>query len=96
MSTRPRALARPFTLALIAALAVLILPGGSARPAAAVSPDLVISQIYGAGGNTGAIYTTDYIELYNRGATPASLNGLSLQYASSGLPMCSLITPRFP
>lgn len=49
----------------------------------AVSPDLVISQVYGAGGNTGAPLNADYIELYNRGTAPVSLGGVSLQYASA-------------
>jgi uncharacterized repeat protein (TIGR01451 family) len=49
----------------------------------AVSPDLVISQIYGAGGNSGAPLNADYIELYNRGTAPVSLGGVSLQYASA-------------
>src|SRR5688572_15544816 len=50
---------------------------------AAVSPDVVISQIYGGGGNTGAPFTHDYIELYNRGPVPVSLEGWSVQYASA-------------
>ena len=44
---------------------------------------VVISQIYGAGGNTGAPYNSDYVELYNRSASPVSLAGWSVQYASS-------------
>lgn len=47
-----------------------------------VSP-VLISQIYGAGGNSGAVYRSDYIELYNRGSTAVSLDGWSLQYASA-------------
>jgi hypothetical protein len=43
---------------------------------------VVISQIYGGGGNTGANYTNDFIELYNRGCTPVDLSGWSVQYAS--------------
>jgi uncharacterized repeat protein (TIGR01451 family) len=42
---------------------------------------LVISQIYGGGGNGGASYTHDFIELFNRGNTAISLNGMSVQYA---------------
>ncbi len=49
----------------------------------AVSPDIVISQIYGAGGNSGAPYNADYIELFNRGGSTVSLAGWSLQYASA-------------
>ena len=49
----------------------------------AISPDLVISQVYGGGGNTGATLKNDYIEIFNRGATDVSLSGKSVQYASS-------------
>ena len=45
--------------------------------------DIVISQVYGGGGNSGATYTHDFIELFNRGAAPISLAGWSVQYASS-------------
>jgi hypothetical protein len=44
--------------------------------------DIVISQVYGGGGNTGAPYTNDFIELFNRSATTWDLAGLSIQYAS--------------
>jgi len=44
---------------------------------------LVISQMYGGGGNSGAPFTYDYLELYNPTGSPISLNGLSFQYASS-------------
>ena len=54
-----------------------------ATTASAVSIDIVISQIYGGGGNTGGIYTNDFIELFNRGTAPVSLAGWSLQYASA-------------
>lgn len=46
------------------------------RPAG-ISPDLVISQVYGGGGNTGAPFTHDFVELFNRGSVPASLNAMS-------------------
>jgi predicted extracellular nuclease len=52
-------------------------------PVLAVSPDIVISEVYGGGGNTGATYTHDYIELYNRGSAPVSLAGNSVQYTSA-------------
>jgi predicted extracellular nuclease len=51
--------------------------------AQAVSTDIVISQVYGGGGNSGATYTNDFIELFNRGTSPASLAGWSVQYASA-------------
>lgn len=49
----------------------------------AVSPDVVISQIYGGGGSAGAARTHDFIELFNRGSVPVNLNGWSVQYASA-------------
>ncbi len=54
-----------------------------AAPASAASPDIVVSQVYGGGGNTGATYKNDFIELYNRGSGPVSVDGWSVQYASS-------------
>jgi predicted extracellular nuclease len=44
---------------------------------------IVISQVYGGGGNTNAPFTHDFIELFNRGEAPQSLAGMSLQYASA-------------
>lgn len=49
----------------------------------ALASDVVISQVYGGGGNSGATYKNDFIELFNRGASPVSLNGWSVQYASA-------------
>jgi hypothetical protein len=46
-------------------------------------PHLVISQIYGAGGNSGAALKNDYIEIFNPTSAPVSLSGLSVQYAST-------------
>ncbi len=44
---------------------------------------VVISQVYGSGGNSGATYTNDFVELFNRGNTLVSLIGWSVQYASA-------------
>jgi hypothetical protein len=52
-------------------------------PTLHASAQVVISQVYGGGGNTNAPYTHDFIELFNAGTAPASLNGLSLQYAGA-------------
>jgi predicted extracellular nuclease len=54
-----------------------------AAPASAASQELVISQVYGGGGNTGASHTNDFIEIFNRGAEAVPLDGMSLQYASA-------------
>ncbi|MVM30648.1 hypothetical protein GO755_11455 [Spirosoma sp. HMF4905] len=48
-----------------------------------VSANIVISQVYGGGGNAGATYKNDFIELFNRGNTPVNIDGWSVQYASS-------------
>ncbi|HEX6872877.1 MAG TPA: lamin tail domain-containing protein, partial [Micromonosporaceae bacterium] len=72
------------TLAWIGATAAAI--GGLlsvSGQAYAASPDIVISQVYGGGGNTGAPYTNDFIELYNRGASSVAVTGWTVQYASA-------------
>ncbi|HYE61795.1 MAG TPA: lamin tail domain-containing protein [Phycisphaerales bacterium] len=43
---------------------------------------LVISAIYGAGGNAGSNFAHDYVEIFNRSNSDQSLDGLSIQYAS--------------
>jgi predicted extracellular nuclease len=53
------------------------------RMLAAPSAGIVISQIYGGGGNSGAPLTHDFIELFNRGNVPVALTGWSLQYTSA-------------
>ncbi|HEX8577010.1 MAG TPA: T9SS type A sorting domain-containing protein [Flavobacterium sp.] len=47
------------------------------------SAQVVISHIYGGGGNSGATYTHDFVELFNRGTSAATLTGHTLQYASA-------------
>lgn len=66
-------------------LSVLVAAGLALAPAqaAAVSPDVVISEVYGGGGNTGAPYANDFVELYNRGASSVSVAGWSVQYAAA-------------
>ena len=57
--------------------------GARPQTAPVVSPDIVISQVYGGGGNTGATWRNDFIELFNRGAAPVNIAGWSVQYASA-------------
>ncbi len=47
------------------------------------SPDLVISQIYTRGGETGALFQNDFVELFNRGTADVDLNGWGLNIRSS-------------
>ena len=44
---------------------------------------VVISQVYGGGGNSGAPLTNDFIELHNVSSAPIALDGWSVQYASA-------------
>lgn len=44
---------------------------------------LMIYEIYGGGGNTGATFTNDYVVLYNPNTVAVSLVGYSLQYSSA-------------
>ena len=59
--------------------------GFYAQPASAnlAGTGLVISEVYGGGGNTGATYTNDFIELYNPTAAAISVEGKSVQYRSA-------------
>lgn len=47
------------------------------------SNDMRISQVYGGGGNAGAPFQCDFIEIFNGGSTTISVNGWSVQYASA-------------
>lgn len=65
---------------LLAVAIGLVVAGASV---AATPSHVVISQVYGGGGNSGAPYTHDYVELFNPTAAPISLAGMSIQYASA-------------
>ena len=62
-------------------LVVVSLPFASI--ASAASPDVVISQVYGGGGNLSAQYQSDFVELFNRGSSAVNLDGWSVQYATT-------------
>src|SRR6266536_5513588 len=51
--------------------------------AEAGSPTIVISQVYGGGGNSGATLRNDFIELFNRGTTTINVTGWTVQYSSA-------------
>ncbi len=76
----------PWSVFSRAALALAVVVGlfVATRPyTQAASPNVVISQVYGGGGNSGATLKNDFVELYNRGAAAVDLAGWSVQYASS-------------
>ena len=66
-------------LPLAVVVGVLLALAGSANAFAA--GNLVVSQVYG--GGSGASYTHDFIEVFNRGTMSEPLAGFSLQYASA-------------
>src|ERR1051326_1621522 len=72
-----------YTACLLSALAALIYFVISPPPARGICSNVVISQVYGGGGNSGAPFRNDFIEIFNRGTTTVSLSGWSVQYASS-------------
>ncbi|MCI1729325.1 MAG: lamin tail domain-containing protein [Chiayiivirga sp.] len=50
--------------------------------ASSANAQVVISQIYPAGNNSGATFNQKYVEIFNRGASAVSLANKTLQYAS--------------
>jgi uncharacterized protein len=70
------------SLRLASAVVLIAIVIASIAPRA-VSPDIVISQVYGGGGNASATLRNDFIELYNRGSVPVNVMGWTVQYAAS-------------
>jgi len=66
----------------VATAPALVATGGGTATAA--SADVVLSEVYGGGGNSGAPYANDFVELNNRGSAAISVSGWSVQYASAG------------
>jgi uncharacterized protein (TIGR03437 family) len=58
-------------------------PTPTPEPTPDSSPRVVISQVYGGGGNSGALFKRDFVELFNRGNEAVSLSGWTIQYASA-------------
>ena len=61
--------------------------------ASAASAGLVVSEVYGGGGNSGATYTNDFIELANLGTATVSVDGWSVQYQPSSGTSAWQVTP---
>ncbi|MDW8327913.1 MAG: lamin tail domain-containing protein, partial [Anaerolineales bacterium] len=63
------------------------------------SNTLVIHQVYGGGGNAGAPYLNDFIEVRNLGTLPVNVAGWSVQYASATgstwqvIPLSGIVAP---
>ena len=43
-------------------------------------PNVIITEVYGGGGNSGATYQNDFVELYNRTEGTIDISGWSVQY----------------
>jgi hypothetical protein len=71
---------RIYLLVLLSALA-LLLAAASARGSG--SGSIVVTEVYAAGGNSGATFANDYVELFNRGSGAVAIDGWTLQYASA-------------
>lgn len=82
MRARGKALISGLTSSALVAGAWLAVPTAAWAGASAGAP-VVINEVYGGGGNTGATYKQDFIELYNRSSSPVNLAGWSVQYASA-------------
>ncbi|HLX31219.1 MAG TPA: lamin tail domain-containing protein [Gaiellaceae bacterium] len=67
-------------LVLLPALAVLL---GAASAHGSGAGSIVVAEVFAAGGNSGAPYANDYVELLNRGSGAVSVGDWSLQYASA-------------
>lgn len=77
----PRALAAATAVAAMTLTALTVPAVALAAPSP--SAPVVIDEVYGGGGNSGAPLNRDFVELYNPGGTPVDVTGWSVQYASA-------------
>jgi hypothetical protein len=75
--------ARQLAIILCVAIAAVLLLLARQNGATAATSGLVISQVYGGGGNSGATLRNDYIELFNAGNASVDVSNWSVQYASA-------------
>jgi len=62
---------------------VLALGAVCAPSASAASENVVIAEAYGGGGNSGAPYRSDFVELFNRSTAAVGISGWKIQYWSA-------------
>jgi hypothetical protein len=68
----------PVLLAFLLALVAVVVPS-----AVGAASGVVISQVYAGGGNAGASYTNDFVELFNPGTSSVDVSTWTIQYASA-------------
>ena len=71
------------TAAALTTLAVSFAGAGPALGAVSAASPVVINEVYGGGGNSGATLTSDFIELHNTGPTAVDVSGWSVQHGSA-------------
>jgi uncharacterized protein len=82
-------------LAALFTLAVLVIPAAAGSGTGAI----VINQVFGGGGNAGAPFASDYVELFNKSSSAVDVTGWSVQYATaagtswSATPLSGSIAP---
>ena len=59
--------------------AIAVSPSATAAP----STTILISEVYGGGGNSGAPFTNDFVELHNISTAAVDLKDWTLKYYSS-------------
>ena len=70
--SRTRIFTRLFPLFI---LALVAFAARQAPASSALSTGVVISQVYGGGGNASAPYNADFVELFNRGGSAVNITG---------------------
>ena len=72
---------------LLAAATLILVLHSLALAQSIANSDIRISQIYSRGGEAGATFQNDYIELFNRGQSNVDINGWSLSISNfAGVP----------
>jgi len=69
---------------LLVLLSILALPLAAASARGSGAGSVVVGELFAAGGNSGASYANDYVELFNRGGGAVAVDGWTLQYATAG------------
>ncbi len=71
------------SIILVALMVFTMMPTSFTTVFATIADHVVISEAYGGGGNSGAQYKNDFIELYNPTSSDVDISGWIVQYASA-------------
>ncbi|GLJ60186.1 hypothetical protein GCM10017576_03150 [Microbacterium barkeri] len=82
-SSPPRGTRRLCAAAATASVAAALLAPVAAHAAVSPGDGVLINEVYGGGGNSGAAFSRDFVEIVNTTDAPQSLAGWSVQYASA-------------